>query len=79
PLHPFYNLDGYNVKPVGDMFFEQKAPGQEPVARARGEVKLVIDKENRLEPIPLDKIEFLRDEYPELFASTGSSRMCPAR
>ncbi|MEM2598595.1 MAG: hypothetical protein QW482_02640 [Thermoproteota archaeon] len=77
PLHPFYNLDGYSVKLVGDMFFEQKAPGQEPVARARGEVKLVIDKENRLEPMPLNEVEFLREDYPELFSSTGSNQAWP--
>ncbi|MEM4168921.1 MAG: hypothetical protein QXY99_02410, partial [Thermoproteota archaeon] len=65
---------GYSVKLVGNMFFEQKAPGQEPVARARGEVKLVIDKENRLEPMPLNEVEFLREDYPELFSSTGSNQ-----
>ncbi|MGB9717876.1 MAG: hypothetical protein ACPL4E_05475 [Thermoproteota archaeon] len=35
--------------------------------RARGEVKLVVDTENRLEPIRLEKILFLREDYPELF------------
>lgn len=58
-------------------FSNRKAPGQEPVARARGEVKLVIDKENRLEPMPLNEIEFLREDYPELFTSTGSNQVCP--
>ncbi len=79
PLYPFYNLDGYNVKLVGEMVFERKSPDQSPRARPVGGVKLVVNEEDRLEPIPLKEIEFLRDEYLELFASTGSNQVCPPK
>jgi hypothetical protein len=53
-----YNLEGYSIELIG---YEVDKYG-----RKRGG-ELIINKNKKLEPFPLERIGFLRDDFPELF------------
>jgi len=61
-LCPFYNLDGYALKFKGIIKLNEK---KEKIIKADGEI--IVDKSEVLKPFSLKEIEFLREDFPELF------------
>jgi len=59
---PVYDLNGHGLKLVGHETYA------EPLGRKRARGgQIAIDEGASLEPFPLEKIEFLKEDFPELF------------
>ena len=60
---PIYNLDGYKLGLVDHEIYTEKYTG---IRRAKGG-RIVVNKRAKLKKFPPEEIEFLREDFPELF------------
>ena len=66
----FYNLDGYALRFSGRPYLDEGTKGK-PLAdlvKFEGGGEVVVDRRTRLRPFPPERMEFLKGEFPELFA-----------
>jgi len=66
----FYNLDGYALRFSGRPYLDEGAKGKPlaDVVKFEGGGEVVVDRRTRLRPFPPERMEFLKGEFPELFA-----------
>jgi hypothetical protein len=77
PRHKVYNLDGYKLRladyklvteKVRTKVIESEKVVEREILKEKIEGgKIIVDKHSRLYKFPLEKIEFLKEDFPELF------------
>ncbi|MCI4438795.1 hypothetical protein JHC27_02960 [archaeon] len=77
PRHKVYNIDGYKLRLVNYRLVPEKVRTKviengkvvehEVLKEKIEDGTIIVDKRSRLYKFPLEKIEFLKEDFPELF------------